>query len=401
MEFKFTEKDQAFYDEVDAFHKAELPPEWAQYNRAWPGGYGSSELTHNDVAEISARYMKRIIEEGWWTMSWPKEYGGMDCTVMEKAIFDERSSYYRAPAGNAVGPGMVGPTILRVGTDEQKKQWLPGIASGETTMWLGYIEPGSGSDLAGIQTSAIQDGDDYIINGQKVWSTGAHMADYAWLIARTDPDAPKHKGISFFLVDNKSPGVDIRPLVNLLDSHHFNEVYFDNVRVPAKNMVGEKNMGFYYLMTALDFERVVVAGMGGFRRVFEELVDTIKHMERDGMPLRNRQSVRRQLAEIATEIEITYLMIWKTAAMLDKGDMPSIEASTIKLKNTELCRKMADTAMDIFGPYGLLKDNEPLAPLRGLAPRGYLDAISATLGAGTSEIQRNIIATRGLGLPRV
>jgi len=160
-------------------------------------------------------------------------------------------------------------------------------------------------------------------------------------------------------------------------------------------------MGFYYLMTALDFERVVVAGMGGFRRVFEELIDTVKQMERDGEPIRNRQSVRQQLAEIATEIEITYLMIWKTASMLDKGTMPSVEASAIKLKNTELCRKMADAAMEIFGPYGLLLDDVPLAPLRGLAPRGYLDAISATLGAGTSEIQRNIIATRGLGLPRV
>src|SRR4030042_694203 len=165
-----------------------------------------------------------------------------------------------APGGSG---GMVAPTILRVGTVEQKKKWIPRIANGEISMWLGYSEPNAGSDLAGIQTKAVQEGDEYVINGQKVWSSGAHVTDYAWLIARTDPDAPRHKGVSFFLVDKKSPGITIRPLVNILGEHHFNEVFFDNVHVPQENLIGEKNKGFYHLMTALDFERVILVGIGG------------------------------------------------------------------------------------------------------------------------------------------
>ncbi|MEE9557755.1 MAG: acyl-CoA dehydrogenase family protein, partial [Candidatus Adiutricales bacterium] len=257
-----------------------------------------------------------------------------------------------------------------------------------------------GSDLAGIQTTAVEDGDEFVINGQKVWSTGAHVADYAWLIARTDPEAPRHRGVSFFLIDNKSPGVTIRPLVNILGASHFNEVFFENVRVPRKNLIGEKNKGFYYLMTALDFERMVVVGIGGFKRVFEELVEYVKKSEREGRPMQNYQSIRLKLARIATQIEIGYMLFWRTAEMLDKSLSPTVESSAVKLVTTELSRSLAEVAMDIFGPYGLMEEDTDFTPFRGMAPRGYLDCISATLGAGTSEIQRNIIARRGLGLPR-
>jgi alkylation response protein AidB-like acyl-CoA dehydrogenase len=289
---------------------------------------------------------------------------------------------------------------LRVGTEEQKKEWIPKIAAGEVSMWLGYSEPNAGSDLAGIQTTAVEDGDEFVINGQKVWSTGAHVADYAWLIARTDPEASRHRGVSFFLIDNKSPGVTIRPLVNILGTHHFNEVFFENVRVPRKNLIGEKNKGFYYLMTALDFERMVVVGIGGFKRVFEELVEYVKKSEREGRPMQNYQSIRLKLARIATQIEIGYMLFWRTAEMLDKSLSPTVESSAVKLVTTELSRSLAEVAMDIFGPYGLMEEDTDFTPFRGMAPRGYLDCISATLGAGTSEIQRNIIARRGLGLPR-
>jgi alkylation response protein AidB-like acyl-CoA dehydrogenase len=302
---------------------------------------------------------------------------------------------------DVISAGMVGPTILRFGTEEQKKRWIPEIAAGEVSMWLAYSEPNAGSDLAGIQTTAVRDGDEYVINGQKVWSSGAHFSDYAWMIARTDPSASKHKGVSFFLVETKSAGVSVRPLINVLGAHHFNEVFFDDVRVPAENMIGEENKGFYYLMTALDFERMVVVGMGGFRRVFEELVEYVNKTERQGQPLSNYQSVRLKLARIAIQIEIGYMLFWKTAEMLDKGLSPTVESSAIKLVSTELSRTLAEAAMDIFGPYGLIMEETDFTPFRAMAPRGYLDCISATIGAGTSEIQRNIIARRGLGLPRV
>jgi alkylation response protein AidB-like acyl-CoA dehydrogenase len=253
--------------------------------------------------------------------------------------------------------------------------------------------------LASLQTTADEDGDDYVINGQKTWSTIAHLADYAWLVARTDREAHRHQSVSLFIVDNETPGVTIRPLINIVGVHSFNEVFFDDVRVPKRNMIGDKNMGFYYLMAALDFERLMV-GIGGFRRIFEQLIECVKGIYRDGAPLSKNSMVRRKLAEIATKIEIAYLFFWRTASMLDKGLVPNVESSFLKLAATELSRDLADTTMEIFGPYGQLEKGSKWTPLRGLAPRGYLDCISATIGAGTSEIQRNIIAMRGLGLPR-
>jgi hypothetical protein len=400
MEFKFNEREEAFRQEVEAFLNSALPPDWAQKSIGWPGGYASGGYQGDDTLESLARYRKMLIEKGWNTISWPREYGGREYTFVEQAIFDERTSYFRAPNVDVIAAGMVAPTILRVGTEEQKKKWIPRIAAGEISMWLGYSEPNAGSDLAGIQTTAVQDGDEYVINGQKVWSSGAQVADYAWLIVRTDPAAPRHKGVSFFLVETKSPGITIRPLQTILGNYHYNEVFFDNVRVPAENLVGEKNRGFYHLMTALDFERVILVGIGGFKRVFEELVAQVKQTKRDGVPLSDNQSVRLKLARIATEIEAGYLLVWRTAEMLDKGLSPSVESSVLKLVATELSRKMAEVAMDIFGPYSLIEENTGFTPFRGLALRGYLDCISATIGAGTSEIQRNIIAYRGLDLPR-
>ncbi len=400
MEFRLNTKEREFSNEVEEFLKKELPPDWSTHYLHWPGGYGSKKFKYKDSREIAIRYRQKLIEKGWLTMSWPKEYGGREYSYMEQAIFDERTSYYRAPNLDLIAAGIVGPTILRIGTEENKREWIPRIVSDEITMWLGYSEPNAGSDLAGIRTKAVEDGDDYVINGQKVWSSGAHDTEYAWLIAVTDSDVPKHKGISYFIVDNKSPGITIRPLINIVGFHQFNEVFFDNVRVPKKNLIGEKNKGFYHLMTSLDIERIMLVGVGGFRRIFEELVQSVKETERGGTPLQKDPFVRRKLAEIALKIEIAYLFFWKTAVGLDKGLTPSAEASMLKLTATELSRSLAETAMDVFGPYGLLTEESQWIPFRGLAPWGYLDCVSATIGAGTSEIQRNIIATRGLGLPR-
>jgi len=397
MEFKFSKQEEKFRTEVENFLKEELPSDWPDKSMHWPGGYGSIEIENKENQRIFLEYRKKLAEKGWLTISWPKGYGGEEHSYMEQAIFDEVTSYYRATA-SGISTGIAGPTILRFGTEENKKDWIPGIANAEIDLWLGYSEPNAGSDLASIQTTALKDGDDYIINGQKTWSTLAHESDYAWMIARTDPDGHRHKSVSLFIVDNNTPGVTIRPLINIVGVHSFNEVFFDNVRVPKKNIIGQENMGFYYLMTALDFERLMV-GIGGFRRVFEQFVEYVKQTEKDGAPLGGNNNVRQKLSEIAVKIEIAYMLFWRTAEMLDKGSVPSVESSALKLVTTELSRNLADVAMEILGPYNQLMPGSEWAPFCGMAPRGYLDSISATIGAGTSEIQRNIIATRGLGLP--
>jgi alkylation response protein AidB-like acyl-CoA dehydrogenase len=279
-----------------------------------------------------------------------------------------------------------------------KVKWLPRIAKGEIKFWLGYSEPNAGSDLASIRSTAVVDGDDLIINGQKTWSSGAHVADYAWIAVRTDPEAPAHKGTSLVIVDNRSEGITINPLINILGFHSFNEVFFDNVRVPRSNVVGEINRGWYYLMAALDFERLVVS-IGGLRRTLEELIGYAKSTERDGRALSSDAAVRDRLASLAVEIEVAAMLFWQTAWMLDRGLMPNTEASVLKLVTTELSRKLANTAMDIVGPGAQLERGSKWAPLTGRVSAGYLDCISALVGAGTSEIQRNIVALRGLGLP--
>jgi alkylation response protein AidB-like acyl-CoA dehydrogenase len=398
MDFSLTDRENAFKQEVEDFLQQELPPDWPEMSLHWPGGYGSLETSDPERLTIFRRYKRKLAEKGWLTISWPREYGGKAHSYMEQAIFDERTSYHRAP-GTGIATGIAGPTILLFGTEHNKRDWIPRIARGEIEMWLAYSEPNAGSDLASLQTTAVEEGDDYVINGQKVWSTIAHLADYAWLVARTDRDAPRHRSVSLFVVDNKTPGVTIRPLINMVGVHSFNEVFFDDVRVPKRNMIGEKNMGFYYLMTALDFERLMV-GIGGFRRVFEQFVEYVKDAIRGPRPLARDPMVRRRLAEIAIKIDIAYMFFWRTAMMLDKGRVPNVESSLLKLAATELSRSLADMTMAVLGPYGQLEAGSKWAPFRGLAPRGYLDCVSATIGAGTSEIQRNIIATRGLGLPR-
>jgi hypothetical protein len=316
---------------------------------------------------------------------------------MEQAIFNERLSYYRAP-GPGVATLISGPTILLFGSDENKKTWLPKIAKAEMRFWLAYSEPNAGSDLASIKTRAVEDGDDLVINGQKTWSSGAHVSDYAWMLVRTDPNAPAHKGISLVIVDNKSEGITIRPLMNICGFHSFNEVFFDNVRIPKSNIIGELNKGWYYAMAALDFERLVVP-VGGFRRTFEELLRWCQETKSNGQNLTSNVLIRDKLAELAIDIDVTYMFFWQTAWILDRGLVPNIEASVLKLVTTQLSQKLASTAVDIMGPYGELENGTKWTPLNGRMCIGYLDCISALVGAGTSEIQRNIIAMRGLGFP--
>ena len=397
MDFRFSEAEKRFRAEVEEFILEEMLPGYEDKDLYWPGGYGAiSEFEVRDPAV--ERLRGKMGERGWLTMAWPREYGGGGRSFVEQAIFFERLSYYGMP-GMDVSTLISGPTILRFGSEELKSEWIPRIVKGNLKFWLAYSEPDAGSDLAAIQARASVDGDDLIVNGQKIWGSGAHVSDCGWMVARTDMAAPPYKGTSLFIVDNKSPGITIRPIVNINGFHSFNEVFFDNVRVPKKNVVGEMNMGFYYLMVALDFERLVIS-MGGFRRRFEDLLNYTRNIRRNGKLLSEDARVRAKLAQLATEIEIAYLLYYKTAWMMDNNLFPNIEASEIKLITTLLSRKLADAGMEIMGQQAQLWHGSRHAPLNGRFAVGYLDSISAVIGAGTSEIQRNILAQRGLGLKR-
>jgi len=397
MDFGFTQEELDLRKEIEEFVKESLPPDWDEWVVYWPGSYGTMPQMETEFQEITKRFNRMLGQKGWLSLGWPKEYGGQG-SAMKAAIASDVFSYYRVPAGG-VASGIVGPTLILVGSEELRREFLPGIASGEIGFWLAYSEPNAGSDLVSLKTSAVDDGDVFIVNGQKIWSSGAHVTDYGWAIVKTDLKAPAHKSATLMIIPNDTPGVTINPIINICGNHSFNEVFFDDVRVPKKCVVGEVNKGFYNVMLALQFERMMI-GPGAFRRVLEELVQFAKETVRNGRPLSADARVRKSLAAIAVEIEVFLTFYWQLVWMQDRGRVPELEASALKLIFTELSVKLANTAVDLLGPYGLLDKGSKWAPFGGRVGLGYLDSISGPIGAGTSEIQKTILATRGLGLPR-
>jgi alkylation response protein AidB-like acyl-CoA dehydrogenase len=389
MEYRFTSEEEAFRGELRDFLRQELPTGWT----------GSEDDDDADW-EFTLKMRRRLADKGWLTMAWPREYGGQGASHMKQVIFAEEMTYQRAPGRDGFGIRMLAPTLMIHGTEEQKREHLPPIARGEVQWCQGYSEPESGSDLASLQTRAVEDGDDFVINGTKIWTSSAHRADWMFMLTRTDPDAPKHRGISFLLVNMRTPGIQVRPIVNMANLHNFNMVTFDNVRVPRKNLVGERNRGWYVGATLLDFERSGVEYSAGARRTLEELVEFCKETSRNGRPIAEDPLVRHRLADMAIEVEISRLLSYNIAWMQSKGIVPNKEASMGKVFGTELQQRMARTGMALLGMYGQLEPGSRYAPLAGRIERSYLTSVSATIAAGTSEIQRNIIATRGLGLPR-
>ncbi|MDO8615904.1 MAG: acyl-CoA dehydrogenase family protein [Dehalococcoidia bacterium] len=349
-------------------------------------------------------WMKKLAAKGWVAPAWPQEYGGAGMTIMEQFVFNEEMAKARAPRPGGIGVGFAGPTIIVYGAGEQKTEHLPGILSGDAVWCQGFSEPGSGSDLASLQTSAVKDGDDYIVNGQKIWTSGAQYAQRMILLARTDPAAPKHKGISYFLLDMKSPGVSVRPLVNMAGTPMFNEVFFDNVRVPRKDLLGEENRGWYVAATTLDFERSSIGSSIAQGQQVEDLVLWVKDRRGEVQP-----TIRCELAERAIEAETARLLSYRVISMQNRGLVPNHEAAAVKLYAAELNQRVANTAIKLAGLYGQLEGDRNAgagsainryAPNKGRFARAYLGAVASTIAGGTSEVNRNIIATRGLGLPR-
>ncbi|MGD9891473.1 MAG: acyl-CoA dehydrogenase family protein [Dehalococcoidia bacterium] len=394
MEFKDNTEEAAFRTQVRGFIQQNLPK----------GLGGSSDpFEEGGDAEREAllkSWRTQLGTQGWIAPHWPKEYGGAGMSPGEQFIFNEEMAEARAPNVGGMGVQMIGPTLIMYGTDEQKAEHLPKITSGEVHWAQGYSEPGSGSDLASLQTRAVRDGDDYVINGQKIWSSGAHRADWMFMLTRTDPDAPKHRGISMLLVDMKSPGITIQPLIDMSGRHVFNQEFFDNVRVPVSNRVGEENRGWYVGATLLDFERSNIGSSIALRHQVNDLIKFAQEAAKSGtVPVRLTDNLKTELADRAIEADVCKLISYRIISMQKRGQVPNHEASMNKNFRSEAGQRLAMTGMKVLGMYGNLTAG-PLAPQAGRLSRGYLSSVSATIAAGTSEINRNVIATRGLGLPR-
>jgi len=319
---------------------------------------------------------------------------------MERLIYNEEMTYYQAPiAYHHAAERQMGPSIILYGSEELKKEFLPRIAAGQLCFAIGYTEPEAGSDLASLQTRAVEEGDDFVVNGQKTYTSGAHVAQYVWLACRTDPSVPKHKGISVLIVDLTLPGVTVRPLITM-SGGRFNEVFFDNVRVPRRYLVGEKNQGWYITASNLDFERSGIERVTENLLVFEKLVRYVRDARGSGAPLGKDPLVRHRLAEMAIEFQVGRLLSYRVAWLMGQGKVPNYEASMAKVYGSELSQRVTATALQVLGLSGQLAPGSRGAPLRGQLLKAYLSAVSDTIRGGTSEVQRNIIALRGLGLPR-
>jgi alkylation response protein AidB-like acyl-CoA dehydrogenase len=345
-----------------------------------------------DSRDLTA-WRHKLAARGWIAPAWPKQYGGAGLGVVEQFIMNEEFAEARAVPMGGAAVGFLGPTLITYGNDDQKKEHLSRILAGDAVWCQGYSEPGSGSDLASLQTRAIRDGDDFVINGQKIWTSGAHQSDWMFMLARTDPDAPKHRGITYLLLDMKTPGITVRPLINMANRHGFNEVFFEDVRVPVRNVVGEINRGWYIGATTLDFERSSIGNSVGQRQILERYIDYMKA---------NKVGSRRDKIEFVDrwiEAGAAKLLSYQVISVQASGRVPNHEASIAKLFNSELGQRIARTAMTAFGMMGAVTDPER-APLRARAAMTYMGSVAGTIAGGTSEVQRNIIATRGLGLPR-
>ncbi len=390
MDLKDSPEEAAFRKEVVEFIEKNAP-------KMEPGDDIQS------LTEKGQNWFKQMASRGWIAPAWPKEYGGAGMTQIQQFIFNEEMAIHRAarPAHLIIGLGMAGPTIIVHGTEEQKKRWLPGMLAGTDIWCQGYSEPEAGSDLASLRTRAVADGDDYVLNGQKIWSTIAHVAKWMICLARTDMEAPKHKGITYFVIDMKSPGLEVRGLTNMADTHEFNEVFFDNVRVPKENVVGEVNRGWYVGMTTLDFERSSVGSAVGMRQEVEEMIEfAILNADKPASALKLNPMLRLELADRLIESEVGRMLSYRIASMQNRGLIPNYEASVLKVFSAELHQRIARTKTKVLGMYGQIQPGDDHAPQNGAWCHQYLRSMGYTIEAGTSEIQRNIIAQRGLGLSR-
>lgn len=391
MDFGYTPEEIEYREKLSAFLDKEMTEEIARQNWEDLG-----------VGPEAREFSRKLAAFGFLGMSWPKEYGGQGLSqTYDFILLDELGKRWGAHVPLDVGYTMVGPTILRRGSEAIKKEFIPQIIEGEIEFCLGYTEPDAGSDLASLRMEAVEDGDDYIINGQKTFNTECHYSEYHWLAARTDlnPESPKHRSITMFIVDMNSPGITVRPMMTM-SGEQTNEVFYDNVRVPKNRIVGEPNKGFYYVMEALASERNQVFIPARLMPILNELIQYVKETKHNGNPLAADPLTRDRLAQAAIELEVAGVLA-DHSRWLESNGMPlPYEAEVTKIFISEAEQRLANAGMEILGLYSQLLEGSKYVPIRGRISWEWLHSFMTTLGGGTSEVGRSVIAQRGLGLPR-
>ncbi len=381
MEFRLKPEHSEFRTEVLGFLNETLTEDFWAHHRS------------EELPGWSPVFSRAAAARGMLGIAWPQEYGGAAKGIMEQTIYMEEMAYAGAPQEHhRRAIQQVGPSIMLFGTDEQKKRYLPAISSAQVSFAMGLSEPNAGSDLASVETRAVRDGDEYVITGRKRFTSGAHYSDLLWTVARTDPNAPKHRGISMIIVPLHAPGVEVRPLLDMQNDHHFNEIFLDEVRVPADHLVGEENRGWYVNARTMDYERSGGAHIGGLRRHMDDALDAARKA-----PGGVSHATRMRLAECAGVVEAVRILGYRVAWLREQGVLPNHEVSIVKLLAAETHQKLSNIMINALGlaaqasGHGL--HGEEFGP-------AYVASASNTVGQGTSEVQRNVIATRGLGLPR-
>mgnify|MGYP000375872124 CR=1 FL=1 len=372
-------------DRFRAFLAEALPPRGAIPEDGWIHGF-------------DREFSRRLGAGGWIGLTWPHAYGGGGRSYVERAIVTEELLRAGAPtAAHWVGDRQIGPALLAHGTEEQRREIIPAIVRGDLVFCLGMSEPGAGSDLAALTTRAVDDGDSFVVDGQKVWTSFAHHADYCYLVARTDPDAPRHRGVSELLVDMRTPGITVRPLVDMTGEHHFNEVFFEGVRVAKRWLIGEQNRGWFQIASQLDFERAGMERLLSYAPLLADLEAYVRSSGRGAEPY-----LRQQLARFHGDIAVGRQLIYRIAWQLSQGVTPIADTALAKLYGTELEQRLARFAGEVLGAYAILTTDAHAVdvPLRGRVARAIVNAPGLTIRGGTVEILRNIVAQRGLGLPR-
>ncbi|HLG16339.1 MAG TPA: acyl-CoA dehydrogenase [Blastocatellia bacterium] len=396
MDLNLTAAEQRFRDEFRAWLEANIPAEWSKSE--------SHEFeSTDDRFEFLRAWQKKMYEAGWAGISWPKEFGGRGASLIQQAIFLEEMARASAPPLlNVLGLSLLGPTLIAYGTEAQKKRFLANILSADEIWCQGYSEPNAGSDLASLRTEARLEGDHFIVNGQKTWTSLGHHADWCFAVVRSDPESARHKGLTYLLIDMHSPGVSLRPLKQMTGESEFNEVVFQDVRVPVENAVGKINGGWEIAIATLMFERGTLGAslQITFKRQIERLIQLARGIDRNGRPASDDPIIRQKLAQIFTEIEIFKLNQLRTLTRMSKSGVPGPEGSIQKIFWSEMNQRMQQVAMELLGPYGQLTRESDYTVDHGQWAYAYLRSRGNTIEAGTSEIQRNIIGHFVLGLPK-
>jgi alkylation response protein AidB-like acyl-CoA dehydrogenase len=395
VDLNLTPQELRFRDEVRAWFAENVPKDWVKRR--------DEEESMQGRFQYLRAWQRKLYDAGWAGISWPKDFGGRGAPVMEQVIFIEEMARAEAPPmANVIALGLIGPTIIAFGTPEQKKRYLAKMLSAEEIWCQGFSEPNAGSDLAALSTSGVLDGDHFVVNGQKCWTSYAWAADWCELIVRTDPSVPKHKGLTALLVDMHSPGVEVRGLKQMSGESEFGEIFFRDVRVPVANVVGKVNEGWGVAMGTLMHERGTfgAALQVNYRRNFNRLVEIAKHIDRNGKPAAQDPVIRQKLAQCYAEIEVMRLNQLRAFSRINETGVPGPEGSIQKIVWSELNQRFQQVAMEILGPYGQLAHGSPNAFDEGQWAYGYLRSRGNTIEAGTSEIQRNIIGHFVLGLPK-